>query len=98
MVPAFSRCPLSFGIVSLCAPSNPLAIDGVLAADELEIGRATLLMDVERPPQGRDDLGWLAHPLGVEAEGADHLRHIHLVGPSNWCVKGSCPGPQEPGP
>src|SRR5437660_8301328 len=38
-------------------------------------------MDVERPPQGRDDLGWLAHPLGVEAEGTYHLRHIHLVGP-----------------
>jgi len=72
MVPAFSRCPLSFGIVSLCAPSNPLAIDGVLAADELKMN--SIFIDVERPPKGRDDLGWLAHPLGLEAEGADHLR------------------------
>src|SRR5262245_65706006 len=41
MVPAFSRCPRSFCIVLLCAPAIPLAIDGVLAADELDIGRAT---------------------------------------------------------
>src|SRR6202023_3628080 len=32
---------ISFGIVSLRAPSDPLAVDGVLAADELDIGRAT---------------------------------------------------------
>src|SRR5712691_11863542 len=32
---------ISFGIVSLPAPSDPLAVDGVLAADELDIGRAT---------------------------------------------------------
>src|SRR5438552_18788862 len=61
-------------------PSDPLAVDRVLAADELDIGRAARIIDLERPPQGRDDFGRLAHPLGVEAEGADHLRHINFVG------------------
>src|ERR1700730_8001439 len=37
---------ISFGIVSLRAPSNPLAVDGVLAADELDIGRATRRVDL----------------------------------------------------
>src|ERR1700680_1274517 len=64
---------ISFGIVSLRAPSNPLAVDRVLAADELDIGRATGRIGVERPPQGRDDFGRLAHPLGVGAGGAHSL-------------------------
>ena len=70
-------------LVSPLAPSDPLAVDGVLAADELDIGRATRIIDFERAAQGRDDFGRLADPLGVEAEGADHLRHIHLVGPQH---------------
>ena len=32
---------ISFGIVSLRAPSNPATVHRVLAADELDIGRAT---------------------------------------------------------
>src|ERR1700730_4526877 len=88
---------ISFGIVSLRAPSNPLAVDGVLAADELDIGRATRRIDVERPPQGRDDFGWLAHPLGVEAESAYHLRHIYLVGPQHPVCEGIVSRPPEAG-
>src|SRR5205823_7068678 len=55
-------------LVSL-APANPLAVDRVLAADELDIGRTTRRIGFERPSQGRDDLRRLAEPLGVEAAG-----------------------------
>ena len=75
--------------VSPLAPSNPLAVDRVLAADELDIGRATRRIDVERPPQGRDDLGWSV-PITFDMSTSS--------GPSTRCVKGSCPGPQKPGP
>src|SRR6266568_9572780 len=78
-------------------PSDPLAVDGVLAADELDIGRATRIIDVERPPQGRDDFGWLAHPLGVEAEGADHLRHTYVVRPQHLVGEGIVSWPPEAG-
>src|ERR1051325_10679921 len=74
---------ISFGIVSTLAASDPLAVDRVLRADEFDIGRAARIVDVERAAQGRDDLGRLADPLGVEAEGADHLRHVHLVQPQD---------------
>ena len=88
---------ISFGIVSPFAPSNPLAVDRVLAADELDIGRATRPIDVERPPERRDDFGRLIHPLGVEAEGAYHLRHIHLVGPQHPVGEGIVSRPPEAG-
>src|SRR5438067_9629870 len=78
-------------------PSNPLAVNGVLAADELDIGRATSCIDVERPPQGRDDFGRLADPLGVKAEGADHLRHVYLVGPQHPVGEGIVSRPPEAG-
>src|SRR5271165_4496828 len=91
-----SATGISFGIVSL-PPSDPLAVDRVLAADELDIGRATRRIDVERPPQGRDDFGRLAHPLGVEAEGAYHLRHVHLVGPQHPVCEGIVSRPPEAG-
>src|SRR6185437_1826728 len=61
-----SATGISFGIVSTLSSADPLAVDRVLAADELDIGRATRIIDVERPPQGRDDFGGLADPLGVE--------------------------------
>src|SRR5260370_31451888 len=51
----------------------------------------------ERPPQGRDDFGRLADPLGVEAEGAYHLRHIHLVGPQHLVCEGIVSWPPEAG-
>src|SRR5438552_18579986 len=78
-------------------PSDPLAVDRVLAADELDIGRAARIIDFERPPQGRDHLGRLADPLGVEAEGAYHLRHIHLVGPQHPVGEGIVSWPPEAG-
>src|SRR5436190_8901216 len=95
-----SATGISFGIVSLpllFASADPLAVDRVLAADELDIGRATGRIDVERPPQGRDDFGRLADPLGVEAEGAYHLRHIHLVGPQHLVCEGIVSRPPEAG-
>src|SRR5207237_7575943 len=76
-------------------PSNPLAVDRVLAADELDIGRAAGIIDFERPPQGRDDFGRLLHPLGVEAEGADHLRHINFVRPQHLVREGIVSRPPE---
>src|SRR3954470_21186722 len=78
-VPACAGTPNLHSVSSL-APTDPLAVDRVLTADELDIGRAARIIDFECPPQGRDDFGRLADPLGVEAEGADHLRHIDLVG------------------
>src|SRR5262249_8670238 len=74
-----ARCPRmtmweNAKCASRLAAADPLAVDRVLATDELDIGRAARPIDVERPAQGRDDCGGLRHPLGVEAEGADHLR------------------------
>src|SRR5580698_8189427 len=59
-----SATGISFGIVSLRTPSDPAAVDRVLAADELDIRRLARRIDVERPPECRDDLGRFAHPLG----------------------------------
>src|SRR5450755_2604218 len=92
-----SATGISFGIVSLRAPANPPAVDRVLAADELDIRWSARCIDIERPPQGRDDLGWLAHPLGMEAEGADHLRHIHLVVAHDLVREGVVSWPPEAG-
>src|ERR1051325_3938074 len=90
-----SATGISFGIVSTLASAHPLAVDRVLAADELDIGRAARPVDVERAAQGRDHLGRLADPLGVEAEGADHLRHVHLVRPQDLMGEGVVPRAPE---
>src|SRR5215813_8560324 len=45
-LPNASGIGISFGIVSPLAPSDPLAVDGVLATDELDIGRTTRIIDV----------------------------------------------------
>src|ERR1051325_9171403 len=92
-----SATGISFGIVSPLAASDPLAVDRVLAADEFDIGRAARPVDVERAAQGRDHLGRLGDPLGVEAEGADHLRHVHLVRPQDLMGEGVVPRPPETG-
>src|SRR5215469_8456017 len=93
-----SATGISFGTVSTLSPSEPLAVDRILAADELDIGRAPRPIDVERPLERRDDFSRLAHPLGVKAEGADHFGHIHLVGPQHPVGKGIMTGPPEAGP
>src|SRR6185437_17156736 len=43
-------------------------------------------------------LGWRAHPLTVEAEGAYYLRHIHLVGAQYFVGEGVVSWPPEAGP
>src|SRR6185312_14962229 len=91
-----SATGISFGIVSTLSPPDPLAVDRVLGADEFDIGRAARIIDVERPLEGRDDFGRLADPLGMEAEGADHLRHIHLVGTQHLVGERVVPRPPEP--
>src|SRR5262245_63906468 len=56
---------ISFGIVSLRAPPDPLAVHRVLAADEFDIGRPTRRIDGERPLQRGNDVRRLTHPLAV---------------------------------
>src|SRR5262245_26725946 len=57
---------ISFGIVSLRASPDPLAVHRVLAADEFDIGRPTRHIDGERPLQRGNDARRLTHPLGVK--------------------------------
>src|SRR5215510_3908523 len=79
---------ISFGIVSLRAPPDPLAVHRVLAADEFDIGRPTRRIDGERPLQGGNDVRRLAHPLAVETQGAEYLGHIDILRPHHRMREG----------
>src|SRR5215471_2009331 len=79
---------MSFGIVSLRTPPNPLPVHRVLAADEFDICRPTGCIGGERPPQGGDDFRRLPHTLAVQTQGTDNLGHIHLVRPQDRVHEG----------
>src|SRR5215471_10906639 len=79
---------MSFGIVSLRTPPNPLPVHWVLAADEFDICRPTRCIGGERPPKGGDDFRWFPHTLAVKPQGTDNLRHIYFVRPHHRVREG----------
>src|SRR4026207_525170 len=64
---------------ALVSLPDPAAVNGMVRADELHEGRPALGVLVEGALERRDDLGGVAHGLGVEPDRARHVGHARAA-------------------